>query len=164
MFTPAWLCLTDEQGAVGIKVVPSCPGSSQVPCALAATGAPLEHPSSCQSPLSLEPRAGLSRNCSPSGIGSDGRRQESQLEGERRLWLALKATDETSGREVFSQYLPLPGYSSADGQGTRQGAAEAEAGLWFSICSVKEVNQCPIFSPLPFGKLQRGMGQRGWRT
>lgn len=108
-----------------------CPGSS--------SRAP-----SCQSPLPLESRARLSRNCSPSGTGSDGRRQESQPGGESRLWLALKATDETSGREAFSQNLPLPGCSSADGQGTHQGcqgAAKAEAGLWFSTCSVKEVNQ-----------------------
>lgn len=42
--TPAWLCLMDEQGAVGVKVILSCPGSSQVPCDFAAPGAPPEHP------------------------------------------------------------------------------------------------------------------------
>lgn len=44
VFTPAWLCLTDEQEAVGVKVILSCSGSSQVPCASAAPGAPPEHP------------------------------------------------------------------------------------------------------------------------
>lgn len=116
---------------------------------------------SCQSPLPLEPRAGLSRNCSRSGTGSDGRRQESQSGGERRFWLALKATDEASGREAFSQNFPLPCCSSADGQGTRpgcQGSAKAEAGLWFSTCSVKEVNQCSVLPPSTIWDNAKGNG------
>lgn len=53
VFTPAWLCLTDEQGAVGVKVILSCPGSSQVPCASAAPGAPSEpSAASCYCPWS----------------------------------------------------------------------------------------------------------------
>lgn len=55
----------------------------------------------------------------PLGTGSNGRRQESQRGAERRLCLALKTTNETSGREVFSKNLPFPGCGSVGRQGTR---------------------------------------------